>query len=469
MPRAGRAALDLTTGPIGGTLIVFALPVLGSNILQSLNGSSNAAWVSHILGEAALAAISNANQIFFLMIGATFGLTMAANIMLGQALGARDEATARRVMGVATAFFAVAGAVLGLLGMVLTPAILTAMGTPADAHAQAVAYLRVVFAAFPFLCVFTLLIMALRGSGDSRTPFLFAILTVVINVALNPLLILGTGPLPAMGIAGSAAATLVAELATLAALMVHLYRKGSLLVVRPREWRLLLPDAAIIRTLVFKGLPMAFQMMVVSLAATTMMSLVNAHGTVTAAAYGAASQIWTYVQMPAMALGVAVSSMAAQNVGAGRMDRVGEIARRGVLFAAVGTTALVAAVMLAQPYVLRAFLPADSAALPVAAHINTIVLWGFVPFGMAFIFNGVIRATGTVWPPLLAMILALWGVRVPFAALLEPRLGADAIWAAFPLGAVVMVTLAGGYYVWGGWRTARILPAPTAQEAEPAG
>src|SRR5690606_21957498 len=142
--------------------------------------------------------------------GATFGLTLAANIMLGQALGARDEATARRVMGVATAFFAVAGAILGLVGMVLTPAILTAMGTPADAHAQAVAYLRVVFAAFPFLCVFTLLIMALRGSGDSRTPFLFAILTVVINVALNPLLILGAGPVPAMGIAGSAAATLVA-------------------------------------------------------------------------------------------------------------------------------------------------------------------------------------------------------------------------------------------------------------------
>jgi len=129
---------------------------------------------------------------------------------------------------------------------------------------------------------------------------------------------------------------------------------------------------------------------------------------------------------------------------------------------------VVGLVMLAQPYVLRAFLPGEGAALPIAAHINTIVLWGFVPFGMAFIFNGVIRATGTVWPPLLAMILALWGVRVPFAALLEPKLGADAIWAAFPLGAVVMVTLAAGYYTWGGWRTARILPTAPSEE-EPAG
>jgi putative MATE family efflux protein len=460
---ARKAPRDLTTGPIGATLVLFALPVLGSNALQSLNGSANAIWVSHTLGESALAAISNANQIFFLMIGVTFGLTMAANIMVGQAMGARDEAAARRVMGVSTAFFTVAGAALGLAGMMLTPAVLDAMGTPPDARAQAAAYLRVVFAGLPFLCVFTLLIMALRGTGDSRTPFLFSILTVVLNVILNPLLILGAGPLPALGIAGSAAATLSAEMATLAALMAHLYRRGSLLVIRPRDWRLLTPDLPIIRTLVLKGLPMAFQMIVVSLAATTMMSLVNAHGSATTAAYGVASQIWTYVQMPAMALGMAVSAMAAQNVGAGRMDRVAEIARRGVLLAAVCSTVLVVVVLLAQPYLLRGFLPASSPSLPIAAHINSIVLWGFIPFGMAFIFNGVVRATGSVWPPLLAMILALWGIRVPFAALLGNDLAADAIWYSFPLGSLVMVALAGGYYAWGDWRKGRMLPPATAR------
>src|SRR5476651_184569 len=98
----GRKGPDLTVGPIGSTLITFALPVLGSNILQSLNGSANAIWVSHVLGEAALTATSNANQIFFMMLGAAFGVTMAANIMIGQAIGARDEALAKRVVGTAT-------------------------------------------------------------------------------------------------------------------------------------------------------------------------------------------------------------------------------------------------------------------------------------------------------------------------------------------------------------------------------
>src|SRR5258708_40101832 len=100
----GRKGPDLTVGPIGATLITFALPVLGSNILQSLNGSANAIWVSHVLGEAALTATSNANQIFFMMLGAAFGVTMAANIMIGQAIGAKNDLLAQNVGGTSTTF-----------------------------------------------------------------------------------------------------------------------------------------------------------------------------------------------------------------------------------------------------------------------------------------------------------------------------------------------------------------------------
>jgi putative MATE family efflux protein len=448
---------DLTSGPIGPTLIMFALPVLGTNILQSINGSVNAVWVSHLLGEAALAAISNSNQIFFLMLGSMFGLTMAANIMIGQAIGARDEAMARKVIGTCTAFFVLVSAALSLLGWITTPAILTAMEAPPEAKAQAISYLRVIFVAMPALFYASFLMMAQRGLGDARTPFLFSILAVGLDIAINPLLILGVGPLPQLGIAGAATATLVAQAITLVALLVYLYRTKSLLALRAQDARLLVPDPAIIKALVFKGLPMAFQMMVISLAATLMMGVVNGYGATTAAAYGAATQIWTYVQMPAMALGAAVSSMAAQNVGAGRMDRVDQVARIGVLLAGVVTTTLVLVLQVAGPYGLHAFLPSDSAALPIAIHINTIVLWGFIFFGMAFIFNGVVRATGAVWPPLLAMIVALWVVRIPFATLLADRMGADAVWYSFPIGASVMVVLAGLYYQFGNWRTARML------------
>jgi putative MATE family efflux protein len=456
-PERKRRSLDLTSGPIARTMVVFMLPVLGSNILQSLNGSANAFWVSHVLGEAALTATANANQILFLMLGAVFGVSMAANIMIGQAVGARDPALARRVVGTCTTFFIAVSLSVGVLGWLSTPAILGAMGTPADARADAIAYLRVIFAAMPFMYFFSFVMMAQRGLGDSRTPFYFALLQVGLDVVFNPILITGFGPFPKWGIAGSAASTLFSQTFTLVAMLAYLYRKRSLLVIRPREWRMLAPDMTILRTLVMKGTPMGFQMIVVSLAAATMMGAVNRFGSHTGAAYGAAAQLWNYVQMPAMALGAAVSAMAAQNVGAGRMDRVEKVAWVGAAFAVAFTLTPILLIFGAERWVLLAFLPAGSPSLPIAQHINTFVLWSFLPFGVAFIFSGVVRATGVVWPPLLFMIIALWIVRIPFAYALMPRFGADAVWVSFPLGSVIMLCFATAYYQLGGWRKARLI------------
>jgi putative MATE family efflux protein len=464
----GRRGPDLTTGPIGKTLVLFALPVLGSNVLQSLNGSANAVWVSHVLGEAALTATSNSNQIMFLMLGAVFGVSMASNIMIGQAMGARDLATAKRVVGTSATFFLLVSLSVGLLGGALTPTILGWMGTPEDARRDAIVYLRVIFSALPFMNFFTYVMMAQRGAGDSRTPFFFALLAVVLDVTLNPLLIMGVGPFPRLGIAGSAASTLISQATTLVAMIVYLYRKNSILILRPGEFRLFIPDLGIVRALVLKGLPMGFQMMVTSLAAVTMMSLVNQHGIHVSAAYGAAAQLWTYVQMPAMALGAAVSSMAAQNVGAGKMDRVERVALIGAAYAFLFSATPIVIIYLADPIVLQAFLPGGSPSLPIAVHINSIVLWGFIPFGMAFIFSGVVRATGAVWPPLLAMIISLWVIRVPLANFLHPSLGADAIWISYPIGSGTTLVLALAYFKWGGWRKSRILPttAPVMDEAD---
>jgi putative MATE family efflux protein len=272
-----------------------------------------------------------------------------------------------------------------------------------------------------------------------------------------------------MGIAGSATSTLLSQTFTLLVMLIYLYRQKSILVIRPGEWRLLIPDFSIIRTLLTKGTPMALQMMVISFAAVTMLSFVNRYGVHTSAAYGAASQLWTYVQMPAMALGAAVSSMAAQNIGAGKMDRVEKVARTGALYAILFTGLPILVLYFADPFVLRAFLKGASTSLPIAVHINSIVLWGFVPFGVAFIFSGIIRATGDVWPPLLAMVISLWGVRVPMAHFLEPHIGADAIWFSFPVGSTMTLILGGGYFLWGPWRKSRMLDLTPSADAPDTG
>ena len=182
---------DLTQGPIARTLIAFALPVLGSNVLQSLNGSVNAIWIGNLLGEEALTATSNANLVLFLLLGAVFGVSMAATILIGQAYGARDVERAKCVVGTGATFFLAVSALIAAAGWAFTPQILGLLKTPEAALPSAIAYLRVIFVAVPIMNSFAFAMAVLRGSGDSRTPFWFMALSVAIDVALNPLLIRG--------------------------------------------------------------------------------------------------------------------------------------------------------------------------------------------------------------------------------------------------------------------------------------
>jgi putative MATE family efflux protein len=453
-PRTGR---DLTTGPIGRNLLLFALPILGGNIAQSLNGSVNAVWIGRFLGESALTAAANANNIMFFLIGSVFGVGMAATILIAQSMGAHDTVQARRVMGTSASFFIGISVLIAISGWWLARHLLHWMGTPAASLPLAEAYLRVIFLAMPALYAFAFLSAALRGVGDSRTPFRFLLVAVVLDIAFNPLLIFGVGPLPELGIAGSAWSTLLSQCLALAALLFHLRRKRHVLWLGRRDARLLLLDLPILRALIVKGVPMGLQMMLISLAMIAMMTMVNGFGTATTAGYGAALQLWTYVQMPAMAIGAACSSMAAQNVGARRWDRVEATAWTGVAFNFLLTGALIVPLILLDRWTLALFLPAASESLEIARHLNHISVWSFLFFGVTFVLSGVIRSTGAVVPPLLILVVSLWGIRVPFAELLQPRLGAEAVWWSFPVSSVCAMLMSLAYYRWGGWRKAHML------------
>jgi Na+-driven multidrug efflux pump len=203
---------------------------------------------------------------------------------------------------------------------------------------------------------------------------------------------------------------------------------------------------------------MGAQMLVVSLSGVLMIRLVNRYGVDTSAAFNAATQAWNYIMMPAFAVGMAVSAMAAQNVGAQKWDRVRATARVGVLYAVVLTGSVVLLIELLNKYALGFFLPPGSAALEVGSHINRVVTWSFIFFGVSMVLFGVVRATGAVMVPLLILTLTLLLVRFPAAAMLQDKFGADAIWWSFPISSALAAVLAVVYYKYGGWRAARMLP-----------
>src|SRR6266704_3100919 len=279
---------SLTEGSISRGLLQFALPILFAHVLQSLNGSVNSIWVGRFLGEAALTATSVANTVMFLLIGAAFGIAMAASILVGHSIGANNMAEAKRVVGTSATFFAGISVVMAIIGLAICEPILIAMKTPADSLPLAIAYMRVIFLALPCLYMYAFVMSVLRAAGDSKTPFYFMLLSVVIDIGLNPVFIFGLGPIPRLGIAGSALATFVAQAISLFALIRHLYRRRHILCLHRDELPLLKPDWSVVATLVRKGLPMSAQMLVLSLSGVLMITLVNRFGVDTTAAFGAA-------------------------------------------------------------------------------------------------------------------------------------------------------------------------------------
>jgi Na+-driven multidrug efflux pump len=215
-----------------------------------------------------------------------------------------------------------------------------------------------------------------------------------------------------------------------------------------------------------KGFPMGLQMIVISSSALTRLGLVNREGVEVTAAYGVAQQLWTYLQMPGMALGAAVSAMAAQNIGAGNWDRVAHITRTGVVFALVLPGALIALLAGADRHALGLFLGYDSGALPIARHILLIATWGFLFFGVALILFGTVRANGQVVGPLLIMVIAMYPIRLGFAFGAYDWLGRDALWLSFPAGMVATCVLAIALYLHGGWRSSRMAPEDCPGEDE---
>jgi putative MATE family efflux protein len=466
------ASTDLTTGPIARTLVLFSLPILFGNVLQSLNSTVNSVWVGKYLGESALTATSISNTVTFLLIGAVFGVSMASTILIAQYFGAQRLEAAKRVVGTSATFFALVSVGVSLIGFLITDRLLAFMSTPADAMPFATAYLKIIFVAMPFLYMYQFVMAVLRGAGDSKTPFLFLVVTVVVDIALNPLFIFGWGPVPAMGIAGSALATLIANALTFVALIAHLYRRKHPLCLHRHELGLLRMDPAILKTLVIKGIPMGLQMIVLSTSAVAMISLVNQFGSETTAAYGACFQLWSYVQMPAFAIAAAVSSMAGQNVGARRWDRVDRIAVSGVLFNGVVMGFAIVVIYLFNRHAYGLFLPASGArAVDIAVHLNAISGWSFLFFGVSMVLFGVVRSTGAVTAPLVILLVAMWGVRFPFALGLIGSIGADAIWWSFPASALTAASLAVLFYRFGSWRKVRMMApaaAPVAVSAPPA-
>ncbi len=456
------AGHDFIVGPILKTLVLFSLPTLGTNLLQSFGMTANAIWIGQLLGEEALAATASANMVMFLAFTAVWGFSLATNVKMGQFIGAGEIAEARRSFGAGIGFCVGLSVICAVLGWIFTEELLSLLSTPPQIRQFASDYLRVTFISMPFSTFSMLIGVGFRSVGDAKTPFYAMLLTSALGIAFNPVLILGLGPFPEMGITGSALTMSVSNFIGAMAMVGWIYWRDLPLRLRGREFSFLWPRGDDLGYIVTKGVPMGGMMVISSSATLVMLGLVNREGALTAAAYGAMIQIWNYIQMPAMAVSITVSAMAAQNIGAGRHDRVSGTVSAGLVVTTALTAFLFVLLVLVADPILALFLGAGSKAIPLAEHIQLMSSWSYIFNGLMMIMVGVLRSYGVVIISMVISALSLYAARLAFYFLLYPAIGADALWLSFDFGAAVALVLTWLAYSRGGWRLGFGLPKTAA-------
>jgi len=404
------------------------------------------------LGPGDLVAVVNANVLLGILMGAIMGIGVAAGISIGQSVGAGDMHTARRVVGTSIGFAVGGGIIMAVIGLFGIHAIVDLIQMPEEAREHAITYFRIVCLSMPTLFCFVFTMMILRSSGDARTPFIFNMIWIGLGLVLTPILLTGAFGLPRLGIAGAALAGWISNAITLLAMLIYIYRKDMPLVLRGTDLRFLRPDPKLLLMLTRRGIPAAAETFIVQGAYFVLLTLVNAYGVMTAAGYSVAAQLWGYVLMPTMAFSASMSAMAAQNIGAGRWDRVNKIALRGCVISITITAGMAFIIYTLGDAPLRLFLPDGGEALQTAREVNEIVLWSWPVVAITFGLFAIVRANGVMLPSAIIFAITMWGLRVPFANMLQPVLGPAAIWWSYPVGTFASAFLAYGYYRWGHWR-----------------
>jgi putative MATE family efflux protein len=448
-----RFGRDLTTGSIPRHLIAFSLPMLAGTALQTAYSFVNAIWVGQFLGKTALAAVTVSFPVVFVLIAIGAGMTLATNILISQYWGAKDFSSIGRVVSSSCIMLGALSLILLGIGELFATGILKAMDTPDDVLAVASQYMRISLLSLPLGFGLFLVRNMLQGIGDSSTPLYFQGSAVLLTAGLDPVLMFGLLGMPKLGLNGTAWAALIAQTLALAALVIMLRRRKN--PVAPRLGRGALDWQTMWLTIRI-GIPSAIQQSLVSFGMVFVIGIVNGFGENSTAAFGAASRIDQLAIMPAMTVGLAVSTLAGQNIGANRHHRVREIFLWGCLLAG-GLTLTISAVAVCLPAVMLRIFTSDSAVIGIGADYLKIVGACYVFLAVLFVSNGVINGSGHTLITTICTMLSLWAFRVPVAYFLSRHLQSiDGVWYAISVSFAISMLLSLSYYLTGRWRKSMV-------------
>ena len=328
---------NMTTGRPAKLILAFSLSLVAGNVFQQLYTVVDTMVVGKYLGVSALAALGASDWLNWLMLGVIQGLTQGFGIRMAQEFGAGRTEELKKSVGSAAALSMLSAVFLVAAGQIFARPVLMLLQTPQEIISDTLLYLRIMFAGVPVVMLYNLLACILRSLGDSRTPLNAMIVASITNIVLDYLFVLGFG----WGIAGAAAATLIAQAVSSVFCFFHIKRIAFLKLTRT--------DFCLERELSAKlfmlGLPMAFQNGIIAIGGMIVQFVVNSYGVIFIAGFTATNKLYGLLEIAGISYGYAMVTYVGQNLGAGRIDRV-KSGMRVAMGIAMVTSAAIAVCML---------------------------------------------------------------------------------------------------------------------------
>ena len=391
----------LTTGRPWRVILTFAIPLLVGNVVQQLYQVTDAIVVGRVLGVTSLASVGATGAFLFLLIGFAWGTTSGFAIPTAQAFGAQDARAVRRSVAAGTILTATITGLITVIAPFLAEPALRLLRTPPELLDEATTFATVSFLGTVATMFFNYLSAVLRAIGDSRTPLFFLMASCVLNIGLVLVAVPGLG----LGVGGAALATVVAQAVSVVLCLTHVRRRVPALRVRREDWHV---TPAELRAHLRIGLPMGFQASIIAIGIVAVQVRLNELGPDAVAAFTTGARV-DHAAMTLMAsLSLAVSMFAAQNLGAGRPDRVRTGVMQTLWFTIVGSGVLGALMAVSGPSLVRLFVgPEEEQVVGMAAYLLQVNGLLYVVLGALFILRGALQGLGHTGVPTVTGVLEL--------------------------------------------------------------
>lgn len=442
--------VDLINGRIGSSLFFFALPMLIGNLFQQFYNMADSIIVGRYVGESALAAVGASYALTTVFISLAVGGGIGASVLTSRYLGAEDYRNMHISIRTALCSFLVFSVLLGICGYWFSPAIMRMLHTPDAIMPEAVQYLRIYFVGLPFLFMYNILSSTFNALGRSQIPLYFLVFSSVLNVGLDLFMVTVLN----LGVAGVAIATVMAQ-GLSAVLSFGVLQR--ILKQYPGKQQLPLFDKEYFGKMLRIAVPSTLQQSIVSIGMMLVQSVVNGFGEAALAGFSAAMRIESICVVPLSAMGNAVSTFAAQNIGAGKEARAvkGYHVSYGILV--VFSLAIMMVLECFHTPIIESFLGEDISGEALETGVSYLKFMGFffLLLGLKMSTDGMLRGAGDMKVFTFANLLNLT-IRVVFSHAFAPVIGIQAVWIAVPVGWAANYLVSFVRYRTGKWKRIEI-------------